>query len=191
MLERNSGPLSWSDFKMLCNQCFGPPLRSNPLGELAWLQFRSTMAEYQERFLALLCHADRLAPRQQVQLFTAGFPERIRIDVELQDPDDLQAAMSLVRAYKHCSLAPEDSTPSRPPRSSAWPSFPAPAAPRGAPPTSIATAPAPPLPGAAALSRLFHRLSLVKLQDYRKQDLYYNCDEQYVLQPPLLAPLLH
>jgi hypothetical protein len=37
LLERNRGQLSWAEFVKLVNQRFGPPLRSNPLGELIQL----------------------------------------------------------------------------------------------------------------------------------------------------------
>uniref|UniRef100_A0A0A9EUF1 Retrotransposon gag domain-containing protein n=1 Tax=Arundo donax TaxID=35708 RepID=A0A0A9EUF1_ARUDO len=33
-LERSRGELPWEEFKRLCNIWFGPPIRSNPLGEL-------------------------------------------------------------------------------------------------------------------------------------------------------------
>jgi hypothetical protein len=40
-LQRDEPPLSWNSFKQSCQQRFGPPLRSNPLGELARLPFRT------------------------------------------------------------------------------------------------------------------------------------------------------
>ena len=37
---------------------------------------------------------------QQVQIFTSGLTDLLRVDVELQNPSDLQVAMSLARAYE-------------------------------------------------------------------------------------------
>ena len=88
-LLRDEPPLSWGRFKQLCQLRFGPPLRSNPLGELARLPFRTTVEDYQEMFWDLLAHTTPLTPEQKVQLFTAGLPERIKIDVELMVPRGL------------------------------------------------------------------------------------------------------
>lgn len=37
---------------------------------------------------------------QQVSLFTVGLADYIRLDVELQDPQDLAHAMNLARAFE-------------------------------------------------------------------------------------------
>jgi hypothetical protein len=101
MLRRAEPTLHWSRFKMLCQQRFGPPLRTNTLGEVARLSFRSTVEDYQDRFLALLCHTKHvLLSHQQAQLFTAGLPWHLRVDVKLCAPGDLQQAMALARAYE-------------------------------------------------------------------------------------------
>jgi hypothetical protein len=81
-LQRDEPPLSWNSFKQSCQQRFGPPLRSNPLGELALLPFRTTVEDYQERFWDLLAHTAPLTQEQKVQLLTPGLPEHIKIDVE-------------------------------------------------------------------------------------------------------------
>jgi len=102
MLERDAGninTISYSSFRSLCQQRFGPPLGTNHLSDLARLQFRGSVADYQEAFQARLAHAGYLSPeqqvQQQVQLFTGGLLDPIRTDVELQAPADLQHAMSL------------------------------------------------------------------------------------------------
>jgi hypothetical protein len=103
LLEREEPSLSWPRFKNLCHQRFGTPLRQNALGELARLSFRTTVEDYQDRFMALLCHVAPLAPEQQVQLFTAGLPDPIHIDVELLNPPDLNTALATAQAYEHRS----------------------------------------------------------------------------------------
>jgi hypothetical protein len=99
-LEREYGLLSWARFTEFVNLCFGPPIRSNPLGELKELHRTGTVEEYQRQFLTLLCRCEGLSPQHQMNLFTAGLGEPMSSDVEMQRPADLQAAMSLARAFE-------------------------------------------------------------------------------------------
>ncbi|KAJ1259396.1 hypothetical protein BS78_10G151600 [Paspalum vaginatum] len=87
--------LSWPRFVDYVNLRFGPPIRSNSLGELKDLHRVGTVEEYQRKFLALLCRCERL-------LFTAGLGQPLSSDVEMQRPRtvSLQTAMSLARAYE-------------------------------------------------------------------------------------------
>ena len=50
--------------------------------------------------MSLLAHNDTLSTKQQVQLFTLGLTDLLRVDVEMQKPLDLQVAMSMARAYE-------------------------------------------------------------------------------------------
>ena len=85
-LERDEGMLSWVCFEDFVNMRFGPPIRSNSLGELAQLR-RTTMVDaYQKKFLALLCHTEPLSQLQQVQLFTVGLGKPLQTNAELQHP---------------------------------------------------------------------------------------------------------
>lgn len=112
MLERDVGVVSWPQFKLLCQQRFGPAVGVNHLSELARLPFGGSVDAYQEAFLAKMAHAGTLTPSQQVQLFTGGLPDAIRIDVELQAPEDLQRAMVLARAYERRAMpAPPTGNP--------------------------------------------------------------------------------
>ena len=65
-IERDEGVPSWRRFSTLLDMCFGPHLRSNPLGELAACSRSTTVADYQERFLALLTRAGPLTEAQQI-----------------------------------------------------------------------------------------------------------------------------
>jgi hypothetical protein len=60
-LDHNEGIPLWSCFKNRCHLRFGPPVRSNYLGELTRLQMTRIVAEYQEKYLALLDHVDALS----------------------------------------------------------------------------------------------------------------------------------
>ena len=100
MQRTGEGDKVWQQFKLLCQQRFGPAIGVNHLADLARLPFSGSVEAYQEAFLAKMAHAGALTPAQQVDLFTGGLPDTIRIDVELQAPGDLQRAMTLARAYE-------------------------------------------------------------------------------------------
>lgn len=67
-LERNEGIPTWTRFKDHCHLRFCPPVRSNRLGKLTRLRMTGTVAEFQEKFLALLGHIDSLSMLQRVHL---------------------------------------------------------------------------------------------------------------------------
>jgi hypothetical protein len=71
-LEHDEETPSWRRFSELLDQRFRPPIRSNPLGELVNCRCTETVADYQERFLALLTRVGSLTEVQKIQLFTAG-----------------------------------------------------------------------------------------------------------------------
>jgi hypothetical protein len=104
-LEHEYGMLPWIHFAEFVNLRFSPPIRFNPLGELKALQRTGTVEEYQRQFLMLLCRCDSLSPDHQMSLFTAGLGEPMTSDVEMQKPNDLQAVMSLTRAFEHRASA--------------------------------------------------------------------------------------
>jgi hypothetical protein len=127
-LERNQGVPTWQQFVTSVNRRFGPPVRSNPLGELTHLRRTGTVAAYQDAFLQLLARCDDVTECQQVDIFTAGLRNPLRIDVEMQRPTSLEDAMSLARAFERrlqidndddgraSSHAPPRSAPSASPR---------------------------------------------------------------------------
>jgi hypothetical protein len=102
-LERSQGTPTWARFTELVNQCFGPPLRSNPLGELCHLHWQGSIADYTEAFLTHLSHCDTITEPHQVAIFTAGLGEPLQTDVELQRPASLEDTMGLARAYERRS----------------------------------------------------------------------------------------
>lgn len=96
-LRRDEGTPSWRRFTEALNLRFGPPMRSNPFGELTSCQRTSSVSEYQGRFEALLPYAGTLSERQKVQLFTQGLLPPLSHDVEIHNPQTLALAMSLAR----------------------------------------------------------------------------------------------
>ena len=59
-LEQNRGVPTWPQFVDLVNKRFGPPVRSNPFGELTHLRRTGTVREYEDQFLQLLVWCERL-----------------------------------------------------------------------------------------------------------------------------------
>ncbi|KAH0642688.1 hypothetical protein KY289_033662 [Solanum tuberosum] len=77
-LETDMLKPSWDEFKRYSNLRFGPPIRSQKLGELAKLRQIGSVADYQEN----------------------GLVDYIAIEVELHNPLDLAMSMSLSRLYE-------------------------------------------------------------------------------------------
>lgn len=77
------------------NKRFGPPVRSNSLGELTQLRRTGSVDEYQDHFLKLLARCANVTERQQIDIFTAGLQQPMSIDVEMQKPETLEDAMAL------------------------------------------------------------------------------------------------
>ena len=96
-VQQDEGTPSWHRFSKLLNLRFGPPIRSNPLGELMACKRTSSVVEYQNRFEALLPRVGTLTEAQRVQAFTAGLQPPLSLDVEVHTPQSLIIAMSLVR----------------------------------------------------------------------------------------------
>ena len=167
------GLVQWPRFTELVNLRFGPPIRSNPLGELKVLQRTDTVEEYQRQFLALLCRCDDLSPQHQMNMFTAGLGEPLTSDVELQKPADLQTAMSLARAFEKRGITASTTAPTR---SSGRARSGAPAA-----TTTQAASSAPFAASAAAPSHRsrLRRLTPEEMAEKRKKNECYFCPEQY------------
>jgi hypothetical protein len=95
--EDEGSLIPWRRFKDLLDLRFGPPLRSDPLFELADCCRTWSVEEYQDRFQALLPKAGRLDERQRVQLFIGGLLPPLSHAVRILNPQSLAAAMSLAR----------------------------------------------------------------------------------------------
>jgi hypothetical protein len=122
-LERDYGILPWARFAEFINLRFGAPIRSNPLGELKELHRTGTVEDYQRQFLQLLYRCDDLSPTHQMNLSTTGLGEPMTSDVEMQRAADLQAAMSLARAFE-CRATAAATPPTQAPWSQYRPRLP-------------------------------------------------------------------
>jgi hypothetical protein len=100
LVEKNRGTPTWAEFDKLVHQRFGPPLRGNALGELVQLQRETTVADYQFKFLALVTHCTDLVEKHQIDIFTNGLRNLLKIGVELEAPATLEDAMALARTYE-------------------------------------------------------------------------------------------
>ncbi|XP_066332973.1 uncharacterized protein [Miscanthus floridulus] len=171
-VQQDEGIPSWRRFKDLLHLRYGPPLRFNPLYELAECKRTSTVVEYQDRFQALLPRAGPLEQAQRMQLFTGGLQPPLSLDVEVHNPQTLAGAMSLA-----CKLELQEQYAAAPPR----------ATPRGLlPPLAPRLAlPAPPAPKAVAQptvtveGRTIKRLTQAEQEERRCLGLCYNCDEKF------------
>ncbi|XP_070028898.1 uncharacterized protein [Nicotiana sylvestris] len=93
--------VDWSEFKEYCALRFGPPLGSNPLGDLVNLKQTGSIEEYQRQFQERLARASKcVRVDQQVSLFIARLIDSVRLDVEMCSPPDLVHAMNIARAFE-------------------------------------------------------------------------------------------
>jgi hypothetical protein len=97
LVQADEGTPSWRRFKELLNLRYGPPLRVAPLFELVDCRRTGSVADYQDRFQALLPRAGPLDEAQRVQLFTGGLRPPLSLDVQVHNLQSLAAAMSLAR----------------------------------------------------------------------------------------------
>jgi hypothetical protein len=172
MVQEDEGTPSWRRFTELLHLRYGPPLRSAPLAELAECRRTGTVAEYQDRFQALLPRAGPLQEAQRVQLFVGGLQPPLSIDVRIQNPQTLAVAMSLARQFelREQFVAPAARAPGRP-------LLPAPAA-RLALPAPPGAKPA--APGTITVEgRTIKRLSQAEQEERRRLGLCYNCDDKF------------
>jgi hypothetical protein len=116
-IERDNGTQTWRCFTELLNLRFGPPLRANPLGDLATCHRTRSVEDYSKQFLSLLAHAGTLTESQQVQLFTVGLRPPMSINVQIQAPQSLEVAMNLAEAYEVCEQVVRVSQQQRMPHS--------------------------------------------------------------------------
>ncbi|KAJ1381359.1 Retrotransposon gag domain [Sesbania bispinosa] len=119
-MEQEETELNWGRFKEYCHVRFGPPMSNNPLGELANLKQMGSVEEYQRQFQSLLSRTSDLKPHQQVDLFTVGLVEELRIDIEMQQPGNLGIAMNMARALERKQRVSQGTPTSR--TSMSWPS---------------------------------------------------------------------
>uniref|UniRef100_A0ACD5T6G6 Uncharacterized protein n=1 Tax=Avena sativa TaxID=4498 RepID=A0ACD5T6G6_AVESA len=170
-LEQDEGGMPpWDRFRDLCLLRFGPPIRGSRLAELGRLPFTNTVQDFADCFQALACHAPGVTGQQRAELFVGGLPDYIRVDVELQAPQDLQTAMHLARAYERRAQAVQPVPPARGGRPT-----------RPLPTVAPATRPAPtgPASPAPAATRTFRRLTPAEQLERRRLGLCFNCDEPY------------
>lgn len=78
---------------------FGPPIRTNKLGELSKLRQTCTIGDYQRQFEQLSARASSLTSEQEVEIFITGLQEQIAIEVDIHHPKDL-TTMGLARLYE-------------------------------------------------------------------------------------------
>jgi hypothetical protein len=175
-LERNQGTPTWARFTELANQRFGPPSRSNPLGELCHLRRQGSVADYTEAFLTHLSRCDTITEPHQVAIFTAGLGEPLQTDVELQRPASLEDATGLVRAYeRHSTAVAPPSTPAAL-RSSSKPSG---ATTTPTPQPATTTTPGVPVKPRAPPGTRLSRLTPEEMAHRREEGLCFNCPEKF------------
>nr|GMC79478.1 uncharacterized protein LOC109178468 [Ipomoea batatas] len=98
-LELEDPAISWQHFNQRCYLRFGPGLRGNALGMLTSVrQNGRPVEEYTDEFQEILGLTTTVRQDQEVDLYTAGLDEWLRIDVENLHPLNLDVAMNIDRS---------------------------------------------------------------------------------------------
>ena len=172
-VQEDEGTPTWPRFTELLNLRYGPPLRAAPLFELSACRRTGTVTDYQDHFQALLPRVGRLDEAQRVQLFTGGLLPPLSLQVQMQNPQTLAAAMSLARQFE--LMEQYTAAPAKGPARGvlgapgSCPALPAPTA-----ATEKAQVPANQGDGRPA-----KRLSKEEQEERRRLGLCYNCNEKY------------
>jgi hypothetical protein len=172
-LTQDKTVTDWAYFARCVNERFGPTTRRNPLGELASLRKTGTVDDYTEHFLAHEARAGPLNEQQQVNIYTVSLLEPLKMDVELQKPQDMEMAMSLARAYERrlAVISDANKTPTTKP------------VPRALPLKAPSSTPPPTTPALgsslAAPPRPFKRLTAEEMAEHHRSGLCFNCDEHF------------
>ncbi|XP_062230008.1 uncharacterized protein LOC133927558 [Phragmites australis] len=152
--------------------------QSNPFGELTHLRRFGSVADYQEKFLQLLAVCDNVIEQQQIDIFTAGLCNPLRIDVELHQPPTLEDKMALARTFKRRLELDDDTLHSS--ARSAHPPRATPTAPRvPTPPALPNTTTSPTTRTIPELGTRFSRLSPAEMIERCEKGLCFNCPEKF------------
>jgi hypothetical protein len=150
-----------------------------PFRDLSRLQFSGSIEDYQDQFLILLARCEGLREKHQIHLFTAGLPEPLKTDVELQQPPTLEDAMNFSRAFARCqnvasSVVVSKARPSYQ-RTRATDSSSSTPATTHLQQTTTTSAPNKDLPPGSR----FRRLTQAEMTDRRAQGLCFNCPKKF------------
>jgi hypothetical protein len=178
-LEQNMGKPTWKEFIKRISARFGLAVRSNPLGDLSRLQFSGSIEDYQDQFLILLARCEGLREEHQIHLFTAGLPEPLKTDVDLQQPPTLEDTMNLSRAFARCQTVASSVVVSkaRPNYQCTWATDPSSSTPATTQlhQTTTPSAPNKEIPPGSQ----FQRLTQAEMTDRRAQGLCFNFPKKF------------
>jgi hypothetical protein len=173
-LPQDNNVIDWAYFTRCVNERFRPSIRCNTLGKNASLRKMGTIDNYMECFLAHMACTDSFDEQQQVNIYTPRLLEPLKTDVELLNPQDMETAMSLARAYeRHLAVIAEaNKEPALKPR-------------RLPPPNATMTTTTTTMPttmtmGATApTSHPFKCLTTEEMAERCHAGLCFNCDEPF------------
>jgi hypothetical protein len=90
----------WKHFIHCINKHFGPPNHHNQIGALAPPQRTATINYYTDRFQVHMIRTGPFDERQQITIYTNGLLEPLKMEVERQNPQEMEKAISWALAYE-------------------------------------------------------------------------------------------
>ena len=97
--EQEIGHPTWPQFSQAIDRRFGPPIQHNDLGDLTSTHQTGELDDYTNQFLLTVTKVTGLSTAQQVMLYTAGLASTLQIDIQLQQPPDLESAIAMARKF--------------------------------------------------------------------------------------------
>jgi len=97
--EQEIGHPTWPQFSQAIDRRFGPPIQHNHLGDLTSAHQTGELDDYTNQFLLMVTKVTGLSTAQQVMLYTAGLASTLQIDIQLQQPPDMESAIAMARKF--------------------------------------------------------------------------------------------
>jgi len=97
--EQEIGHPTWPQFSQAIDKRFGPPIQHNHLGDLTSAHQTGELDDYTNQFLLTVTKVTGLSTAQQVMLYTAGLASTLQIDIQRQQPPDLESAIAMARKF--------------------------------------------------------------------------------------------
>jgi len=95
--EQEIGHPTWPQFSQAIDRRFGPPIHHNHLGDLTSTHQTGELDDYTNQFLLTVTKVTGLSTAQQVMLYTAGLASTLQIDIQLQQPLDLESVIAMAQ----------------------------------------------------------------------------------------------
>src|SRR3954471_14198040 len=103
---------TWNEFEKLITRKF-KPVNATKIArdQLANLRQTGSVKAYNARFTSIILEIPTIDEEEQLDRYTRGLKEKVRIEVELREPNDLEEAMRIADRFDTISFTYAARTP--------------------------------------------------------------------------------